>query len=387
MIKSCKIRTITYRKILFAIITIFLGVIINKEVVKAAESEMGDSINYSDIQDVIDDILQEDSSMDFEDYVNRLVSGEEAFSFSDIADKLKTTVMDEVSANLDTFGQLISIALIAAVFTNLSLALKNNQVSETGYYVTYLLLFGILTSSFVAASAIAASAIGSILDFMKALIPAYFLSVGFTTGAGTSLVYYEAALMIITVADFLLIKVVIPMINIYLMIMLVNNLSKEDMLSKLAGLLSSIIEWSMKSLLAAVVGFHTIQGLIVPVADKVKRSALLKASESIPGIGNAIEGVTETVLGAGVLLKNAIGVAGLVIIVAICAVPLIKLLIITLIYKFGCASLQPISDKRIIECIGASAKSAAMLLEAVFIGAVLFMLTITLVAVTTGGLV
>jgi stage III sporulation protein AE len=387
LIKSCKIRTITYRKILFAIITIFLGVIINKEVVKAAESEMGDSINYSDIQDVIDDILQEDSSMDFEDYVNRLVSGEEAFSFSDIADKLKTTVMDEVSANLDTFGQLISIALIAAVFTNLSLALKNNQVSETGYYVTYLLLFGILTSSFVAASAIAASAIGSILDFMKALIPAYFLSVGFTTGAGTSLVYYEAALMIITVADFLLIKVVIPMINIYLMIMLVNNLSKEDMLSKLAGLLSSIIEWSMKSLLAAVVGFHTIQGLIVPVADKVKRSALLKASESIPGIGNAIEGVTETVLGAGVLLKNAIGVAGLVIIVAICAVPLIKLLIITLIYKFGCASLQPISDKRIIECIGASAKSAAMLLEAVFIGAVLFMLTITLVAVTTGGLV
>jgi stage III sporulation protein AE len=198
-------------------------------------------------------------------------------------------------------------------------------------------------------------------------------------------VYYEAALTLITIVDFLIIKVVIPLIDFYLVIMLANNLSKEDTLSKLAELFSSAINWLLKSLMAVVVGFGAIQGLIVPVADQVKRSALLKASEAIPGIGDALGGVTETVLGAGVLLKNAIGVSGLVVIVVICAVPFLKLLVITIVYKAGSAVLQPISDKRFIECISASAKSASMLLQTVFVGAVLFLLSITIVAVTTGG--
>jgi len=90
------------------------------------------------------------------------------------------------------------------------------------------------------------------------------------------------------------------------------------------------------------------------------------------------------VIGAGILLKNAIGVAGLVVIITICAVPFLKLLMIVMIYKAGSAVLQPISDKRVIECISASAKSSGMLLKSVFVGAVLFLLSITIAAVTTG---
>lgn len=351
-----------------------------------AEADYQENIDYEDIQKVIDDIMYREDAIDFGAYVGKLMSGEETFSLTDIGNQLIQSVKGEVTANLGTFARLISIALIAAIFTNLSMALKNNQVSETGYYVTYLLLFSLLISSFIAASSIAGSAVGKILDFMKALVPAYFMSVGFCTGSATSLVFYEAALVIISIVDVIIIRVVIPLINFYLVIMLANNLSKEDMLSRLAGLFETIIKWLLKSLLAAVVGFQAIQGLIVPVADQVKRSALLKASSAIPGIGNTIGSVTETVLGAGVLLKNAIGVAGLIVILIICAVPIMKLLVITLIYKCGSAALQPVSDKRIIECIGASAKSAEMLLQSVFVGAVLFLLSITIVAVSTGGI-
>lgn len=353
------------------------------EIARAAEQTQ--DIDYTGIQEVIDDIMDQKDTINFGDYVGKLMSGEEAFSIANISDQLIQSVKGEVKANLGTFGRLISIALVAAIFTNLSMAFKNNQVSETGYYVTYLLLFSLLISSFITASVIASTAISKILDFMKALVPAYFMSVGFCTGSATSLVFYEAALVIISIVDLILLKVVIPLINFYLVIMLANNLSKEDTLSKLAGLLESIIKWLLKSLLAAVVGFQAIQGLIVPIADQVKRSALLKASEAIPGIGNTFGSVAETVLSAGVLLKNAIGVAGLIVILILCAVPFLKLLILTLIYKFGSATLQPISDKRIIECVGASARSTEMLLNSVFVGAVLFLLSITIVAVSTGG--
>ncbi|HKL99645.1 MAG TPA: stage III sporulation protein AE [Mobilitalea sp.] len=372
-----------HTKIIACILLMLIFIVLYSENAEAGTTE---DINYTEIQEVIDDIMDRGDSFDFNAYVGRLMKGKESFSITDISNKLLQSIKGEVQANIGTFGRLLSIAIIAAIFSNLSMAFKYNQVSETGYYVTYLLLFGLLVSSFITASMIASSAIGKILDFMKALVPAYFMSVGFCTGSTTSLVFYEAALIIITIVDLILLKIVIPLINFYLIIMLTNNLSKEDMLSKLAGLFETIIKWLLKSLLAAVVGFQAIQGLIVPVADQVKRSALMRASEAIPGIGNTLGSVTETVLSAGVLLKNAIGVAGLVIILIICAVPVLKLLIITFIYKCGCAALQPVSDKRIIECIGASAKSAEMLLHSVFVGAVLFLLSITIIAVSTGGI-
>ncbi|MDF2907990.1 MAG: hypothetical protein K0R34_3311 [Herbinix sp.] len=342
-------------------------------------------IDYTEIQEVIEDVMGSDNKFDFGSYVGNLVRGEKPFSLTTVADELVASVKGEIKANLSTFGSLITIALIAALFTNLSMAFKNNQVSETGYYVTYLLLFGLLIGSFITVSRIASDTISSILDFMRALVPTYFMSVAFTSGATTSMMYYEAALMLITLVDFIIIRVIIPMIDFYLVIILANNLSKEDMLSKLADLLATAIGWILKSMLAAVIGFNAIQGLIVPVVDQVKRSALIKASEAIPGIGDALGGVTQTILGAGVLLKNAIGVAGLIVLLTIVAVPFLKLLVVTAIYKIGSAVLQPISDKRFIECISASGKSSALLLQTVFVGTVLFLLSITIVAVTTGG--
>ncbi|NLK75836.1 MAG: stage III sporulation protein AF [Clostridiales bacterium] len=382
--KVDKRKRIVLNKWLIVLLIVIISALLRAEVA-TARGPVNNNIDYDGIQDVIDDILSHETEFDFNEYVERLVSGQESFSLSDIGEKLIKSIKSEIKGNINIFGKLIAIAVLAAIFTNFSMAFKNNQVSETGYYVTHLLLQGLLMSSFVSASQVASRAIGSLLDFMKVLVPAYFISVGFCSGSTTSLVYYEASLFLITAADYILIKVIIPLINFYLVIALINNISKEDMLSKLAGVISTIVDWGLKSLLAAVIGFNGIQGLIVPVADRIKKSALLKASEAIPGVGNAIGGVAETMLGAGYLLKNAIGVAGLVMIITICAIPIIKLVVVNLIYRFGCAALQPISDKRVIECVSASAKSSGLLLQTVFTGAVLFMLTITIVAVSTGG--
>lgn len=378
-----KKKLITKLKIKAAVVLVFF-LIIDFSGAAFASDDLYDDISYDEIQQVIDNIMERDETLNFGDYVKKLMSGEEAFSLAAVGDRLIKSITGEIKAHVGTFAQIISIALIAAIFTNLSRAFKNHQVSETGYYVTYLLLFGLLISSFITASAIASKVIGQILDFMKALVPAYFLSVSFCSGSMSSIVFYKAALIMITLVDFIIIKAIIPLVSFYLIIVLANNLSKEDMLSKLAGLIETVIQWLLKSLLAVVVGFQAIQGLVVPVADQVKRSVIYKASSSLPGVGNAIEGVAETVIGAGILLKNAIGAAGLVVIIIICSVPVIQLTAITLIYKLSCAALQPISDKRVVECINASAKSAQMLLKSVMVGAVLFLLSITIVAVSTG---
>lgn len=340
-------------------------------------------INYNEIQAVIDDVLKSGERINFEQYVVNLITGKNKFSLEQIGKDIKDGVVNEINGNIGTLTSLLSIAVIAAVFTNISHAFQNTQIAETGFYVAYLLLFSILTATFIAASTMAYNTISSILEFMKALIPAYFMSVAFTSGAGTSMIYYQATLFIITFADVLLIKLVIPMINIYLIVSMANNISKEDLLSKFTELLSVLIKWTLKSLVAFVIGINTIQGLIVPVAENVKRKTLLKAAGAIPGVGDVLGTVTESVLGAGILLKNAIGVAGVVVILIVCAIPVMKLTITTLIYRVSSAAVQPISDKRMLNCVTASAEAASLLLQTVIAGAVLFLLTITIIAATT----
>ncbi len=357
-------------------------------VASAAETDETSGLNqkdidYTQIQSVIDQALSEDNNFDFMEYVTDLISGKRTFSITGILDDLKEVVSGEVKSNLSTFTGLISIAVIAAVFTNFSYAFQNMQVAETGFYVAYLLLFSVLTGSFITASTMAAQTISSLLDFMKAMVPAYFMAVAFSTGAGTSMVYYQTTLVLITFVNVLLVKIIIPLINIYLVVTMANNLSKEDMLSKFTELLETIINWGLKTLLGVVIGFNTVQGLITPVSDKIKKSMVLKAAESIPGVGDIFSGAAESVIGAGILLKNAIGVAGVVVIVSLCTVPVIKLAVMTLIYKVSSASVQPISDKRMLKCISASADACLLLLQTVLVGAILFVITITIVAATT----
>lgn len=344
-----------------------------------------DDIDYGEIQSVLDDVLQSEDRMDFKDYVNGLVSGKYTFTVGGISGKIKELVLSELTGNLRSLSKLITIAVIAAIFTNFSFSFQNSQVAETGFYVTYLLMFGVLAATFMTATSLAANTLNRIMDFMKALVPTYCMTVAFCTGATTSTMVYQGILVLITLVDVALIKIIIPLVNLYMMAVLANNLSKEDLLSKLSDLLAMVIRWSLKTLLAIVIGIGTIQSLLAPAIDQMKRNAVIKATGSIPAIGGLLSGVTETVLGAGVLLKNAVGVAGMIAVIVICAIPLLKLAIIVLIYKAGSAAIQPISDKRIINCVSASAEAASLLLQTVFVGAVLFEIAITIVAVAARG--
>lgn len=342
-----------------------------------------EDFDYDDIQSAIDNVLVSKGSFDFKDYVGKLISSGEGISAKGAIGDLFTAFSKEFDANRSALFKLIMIAIVAAVFTNFTNVFNNNQVGETSFYITYLLLFTTITGTFATATAVASGAISAVLSFMKALIPTYFMSIAFCSSKATTLVFYESALVLITIVDVVLVRVMIPLVNIYMVITLVNNLAKEDFLSKLAELLESIIKWSMRTLFIAVVGFNTIQGLIVPASNSLKKSLAIKFTKAIPGIGNSLNSVAETVMGAGTLIKNAIGVTGLVVIILICVIPLIKLIITMLIYKVGVAIVQPISDKRVITCISGAANAAGLLVYVVSIAAVLFMVTIAILAATT----
>ena len=163
-----------------------------------------------------------------------------------------------------------------------------------------------------------------------------------------------------------------------------NFLSEEKYLNRLSELLEIAIAWILKTVLALVVGLNIVQGLISPAVDMVKRSTLTRSAEAIPGIGDAIGGVTEVVLGTAVLVKNGIGMTGAIICVSLCLIPIVEIGCIVLMYKLAAALLEPVSNERVIGCIESVSEGGRLLIKVVFTVGLLFLVTIVIVSAVTG---
>ncbi len=161
-------------------------------------------------------------------------------------------------------GQIIILGIIGAVFSNFSNVFTGSQISETGFFVTYLLLFTYLAASFFTSITIAGSVVNQILGFMKALMPAYFLAAAFAGGSVSAVASYEFTLFAITVAQTITGSVLLPMVKVYALLVMAGHIAKEDILSKLTDLLNDVITWSLKTMVGIVLGFHLIQGLVLP---------------------------------------------------------------------------------------------------------------------------
>lgn len=140
----------------------------------------------------------------------------------------------------------------------------------------------------------------------------------------------------------------------------------------------------MKVAMGAITSFSLFQSMIAPVLDSLKNSAVKKAIGVIPGIGNLAEGVAEMVVGSAVLIKNSIGLLMLLFLLAICLVPLAKLVLIAGMMKGSAALVGIVSDKRVSGCTDRVGDGSFMLFKASFTAVALFMVTIAIVAYTTG---
>lgn len=148
---------------------------------------------------------------------------------------------------------------------------------------------------------------------------------------------------------------------------------------KLAEFLKTVVIWSLKTLLGLVAGLQIVRGLVSPVMDSLKRSVLGKAAGALPGVGNAVNMVTELVITSAVLVRNCLGVLILLVTVAAGAGPVIHYGMLSLTYRFLAAVSQPISDKRMVECLSTMGEGFEILLKILFTAEALCILTFLII--------
>lgn len=384
-------------RILFTMLLVLLVFGLGTKIVEASENN--DMQQSDDVQEEVQNALL--SEFDFsgiEKSLNRMFP-QEKITFSEVVSALMSGNMEETiriflgflgdqvfyefNYNRQNLVYVLLVALTAAVFSNFAGAFKSRQISDISFYIMYMLLITLCLTSFRTSAVGLEEKLSMLVDFMRVLCPSYFLAVAFASGSVTSIFFYNVILFLIYVVELVIVHFLLPVVNIYIMVLVLGNLTGEDFLSEFAGLIRKIVTWTLKTLLICVVSVNVIQGLLAPAIDAVKRSALTRTAEALPWVGNAVGGAAEIVLGTAVLIKNGIGMAGAVISVAICAVPILQMLIMAFMYKLAAALVQPVSDKRITACISGVSEGYEIMVRIIFTTGMLFLLTVAIVAAST----
>jgi len=211
-------------------------------------------------------------------------------------------------------------------------------------------------------------------SFAGVLLPMYCISIAVVTGSVTAAGYYQGTAFLLAFFEFLVRYCLLPLTQTYLLLAFASCVQRRSVFKRLLELIVSLFGWIRKTLLGIALAFSAVQGILAPAVDGLKRTAVVKTASAIPGVGDLIGGAWETVLGAGVVLKNAIGLAGIVFLAAVMAVPLLKLVLQYIVYRVLAAVSEPVARELTEQFLYHMGVAQKLLLQTLALGVLLFLL-------------
>ena len=348
-----------------------------------AKDEILSQFDFTELDEALENLFPE-KKISFQDLLGVLINGDGTEVFEVIKQMFFDQLFYEMKNSKDSIVQILVLVIFATIFTNISNVFQSTQAAEISFMMLYMLVIGICLNNFRVLVDLVAINVANLISFVEVLSPAFFLAVTMATGGSTSAVFSQMVLLFIFLIELTILNFLIPMVQLYLMMKVIGEFSPEIKLTKFAEFMETFISWTLKIVTGSVIGMNLIQGLLAPAIDSVKRSILVRGGESIPIIGNLVGGGAEVVLGTAVLIRNGIGIAGMIGCIVVCIGPIVQIGTSTLLYQLTAALIQPVSDKRIVNCVSGMADGTKILLRILTTTGTVFLLTIAVVT-TTGG--
>lgn len=318
----------------------------------------------------------------FEEIFQLLLKGKVDEAIDKTVVQFWENITGEIQHNSKIIMKLVLLVVIAAIFNTYSSIYNISYVGEQGFFVTYLMIAMLLLQSFQLVYELAEDTIQYLKEIMECLLPALYASLVLCSGLTTTHMVNTMFVWMLALLEKLLLFIILPGIRIYFLIVVLNQISSIDRFSKLASLLKQGLQFLLKAIVTGIIGLNVMKTMLVPVYDNAKYNLLQKGLSVVPG-GSSLSGLSTILVGAGVLIKNSVGITVVVILLVLGSIPLLEMLCFYVIYKVILALVQPISNSRILAGIQGAADSTGILLRATSTSIVLSVLSIAIVIMTT----
>lgn len=313
------------------------------------------------------------------DILKSFNNGEVAFTPKQLLDYFLRLLLGEVYSSAKLMALILAMAVLSSYLSGLKSGFGENSVSIAAFYVCYIVTAGIAATVFYDTSSCAADAVENVALFMKIIVPSVMVLL-MTSGATISATVLEPTMLaIVEIVVPVVQYIFIPAVMISTALNIVNGMSDKFKTDRMVKLLNSVVKWGLSVMLTIFVSLAGLKSIASAGADGLTiKLSKFATSNLVPMIGGILAESVETVMNCSVVIKNSVGILGIICLVLIALRPVLKLGAILILFRLTAAVAEPVSEPKLINCISRLADSVAVLFSIVVAVTVMFIIVITI---------
>ncbi len=289
-------------------------------------------------------------SIDIGEILNSAIKGE--INNSNIYKKILSQLGNEVQTGIKSLACILAIIIIHSILKSISESLENDNISKLIYYVQYIAIIAVIMSNFSDIITLVKDTTTNLIGFMNTLIPVLISLMLYTGSITTTSILEPIILFMINFIGNLIQDILIPIILIITSISIISKISDKVQIDKISKFLKSSTIWFLGIVLTIFVGIVSLEGTLASSVDGITaKTAKAIVSSAVPVVGKILGDVVDSVLGCGLILKNAVGFVGVIVIIGICIMPILKLTVLTFSYKLVASVSEVIADSKIVKLL------------------------------------
>jgi stage III sporulation protein AE len=309
-----------------------------------------DSLSLTDFQKAVDSVTAE--HIDLRDTIQKLAKGEIIWDFSKLLESLGQSILSALTGSLWRITRVLVPAVLCGILIHMRGAFARDAVAEISRYVCFLLVAVFMVQDLTEHIALAQKTIDMLSNTMQNLFPLLLTLLAAVGGTASAAFFQPAVVAASGTMTSLIRNVTMPFAVGAAVLIILDHVSEKLHVSRLASLFKQMANWTLGVSFTVFIGVTMVQGLGTAAVDGVSiRTAKYAIDNFVPIVGGMFADTVDTLVGCSLLIKNALGTTGLMVLVGICLTPMIQSICAVFIYRICAAILQPMAESSIVDCL------------------------------------
>lgn len=336
---------------------------LEQQIEEEISTQLGD-LDFSAIENYLENLtddVQDAFSGGFMTKVESLINGEYTSS-ENFFTSILSLLWDGLLSFLPIIASIIAISILGGMVGNLKPSTNGKSIGNIVHFVTYGVVIVFLGTTLVEMIALTTKTLTNLKSTMDAIFPILLTLLTAVGGTVSVSLYQPAIAMLGNVFISLITYFLLPLFIFSIIFSIVGNLSNNVKLDKFVAFLQGTFKWSIGLIFTLFLGFMTIQGISAGAVDGLSiRTAKYTIKSYVPIVGGYVSDGLSIIMASSMLIKNAVGTAGLLLVLFMAISPVINLILFMLSLKFMAGIIEPIGDKKVANFVSDISKSMSML--------------------------
>jgi len=342
-----------------------------------------DNINFEDLQNIIDNFSENQKKMfsfsSIKTKAKEVINGENNINYNSFLEAIVSIVFSVIEDYLPMIAIIITVGIISSILGSIKSKFNEKSVGDIIHFVCFCVSVIVVVTIIKGLVENTTQSITNMTNQMNAIFP-ILLTIMTAIGSVASVGVFQPTLAIFSsFSSVIFTKLIIPIFMLSFCFAIVGNLSNNVKLDKFNSFLSSLFKWLVGIFFTIFFSLISIQGISAGSFDSVSiRTMKFTMSSYVPVLGGYLSQGMDLIMASSVLVKNAVGFVGILILMTSIFAPILEIVVVSLLLKVASAILQPLNNDRITNFLHSTSKSIIMLSTCLIVVAFMYFLLIGL---------